>query len=80
MSAAHVTRRQLARSAFRRNRLAFVSLWVLAVLAFIAVFAEFFAPYTPQERNRNYPDGPPMAVHFFGTPPSLYVRKTNAIR
>lgn len=61
----HLSRRQLAVRAFRQNRLARVSLWALVVLILVSVFAEFFAPYTPQERNRTYSDGTPMAVLLF---------------
>ena len=62
MNTETLSRRQLAVRAFRRNRLARVSLWLLMVLVTISIFAEFFAPYSPQERNRAYPDGPPMGV------------------
>lgn len=62
MSSETLSHRQLALQAFRRNRLAHVSLWMLAGLVLLSVFAEFFAPYAPQERNRDYPDGPPIGI------------------
>lgn len=76
MNSRNLSRVQLAVRAFRANRLARISLWTLYALIFISVFAEFFAPYGPQERNRKYPDGAPMAVLLFdGSPvPSPHVR------
>lgn len=73
---AHLSRTQLARKAFAANRLALVSLWLLLALIVIAVFAEFFTPYAPHERNRAYPDGPPMAIHLVthGLLPNPHVR------
>lgn len=65
MNTETLSRRQLAVRAFRANRLARFSLWTLYLLVFLSIFAEFFAPYGPQERNRAYPDGPPMAVLLF---------------
>ncbi len=63
-AAADLSRRQLAWRAFRSNRLAFLSLCLLVLLVFVSLFAEFFAPYTPQERNRAYTDGAPMGITF----------------
>lgn len=59
---AHLSRLQLARRAFAANRLALVSLWALVGLIVIALFAEFFAPYSPQARNRAHADGQPMGI------------------
>ncbi|MBV7396803.1 ABC transporter permease [Mameliella sediminis] len=64
-----LSRRQLALRAFRANRLARFSLWLLVCLVVISVFAEFFAPYSAQDRNRDYADGAPMGVVLFADGP-----------
>lgn len=71
-----LSRRQLALRAFRANRLARVSLWLLCLMVLVSIFAEFFAPYSATERNRAYADGPPMGVTLIadGALPALAVR------
>jgi len=64
-----LSRRQLAIRAFRANRLARISLWLLGLMVLVSVFAEFFAPYSPQDRNRAYADGPPMGIVMFAGGP-----------
>lgn len=64
MNAAELSRSQLARQVFRSNRLASVSLKIFVAMVLMAIFAEFIAPYSPQERNRAYSDGIPMGVTF----------------
>jgi peptide/nickel transport system permease protein len=49
---------------FRRHRLALGGMFLLAIFAFIAAFAEFLSPYTPGARTPNYLFGPPQNVHF----------------
>lgn len=58
---------------FQRHRLAFISLWVLAVLCLMALFAEQIAPYNPNDIDpraagvtRGYPQ-PPTTAHLLGT-------------
>jgi len=49
---------------FRRHRAAMVGAAVLLTMAFLGLFAEFFAPYGPTERNRDYVSGPPQMPMF----------------
>ncbi len=56
---------------FKRHHMAVLGMSVLAAFAFIAVFAEFLAPYDPGKRNTRYLAGPPMAVHVLGAQEGL---------
>lgn len=47
---------------FRKHRLARLGLAVLALLYFVAVFAEFFAPYGKLERFSGFRNAPPTQV------------------
>lgn len=51
---------------FKRHHMAVLGVSVLAVFTFLAVFAEFLAPYEPGKRNPRYLAGPPMMVHVLG--------------
>ncbi|MBN1342518.1 MAG: ABC transporter permease [Phycisphaerae bacterium] len=53
---------QLIRLGFARHKLAVVGLFVLAVLYTLAVFAEFFAPYTATWRDLDHSYCPPQLV------------------
>lgn len=59
---------QLIRRRFVRHRLAVAALFVLAVMYFLAAFAEFFAPYTSQWRDLPHAYCPPQ-------PPRLSLAK-----
>ncbi len=48
---------------FRRHRVAVTSGVLLALLYFVAIFAEFFSPYLPGTRFEGYQQGPPVRVH-----------------
>ncbi|MCK5622620.1 MAG: ABC transporter permease, partial [Alphaproteobacteria bacterium] len=48
---------------FRRHKMALLGGGVLAFMVFFSLFAEFFAPYTPQERTAKYAQGQPMGFH-----------------
>jgi len=50
---------QLIRLRFGKHRLAVVSLYVLVVLYGMAIFAEFFAPYTQSWKDLSYAYCPP---------------------
>lgn len=56
---------RLAWRKFRRHRLAAISLWVVGFLYFLAIFAEFFAPYDPTEMHRRHQLVPPQTIHLF---------------
>jgi len=50
---------------FRRHKLAMVGAVVLVVMALLGAFADFFAPYGPTERDRDYIAGPPQMPLFW---------------
>ena len=50
---------------FRRHHLAMLGAFVLAIMVFIALFAEFLAPVATESRDTGYVSGPPQAIHFF---------------
>lgn len=52
---------------FRRNKLAMVGLFIIAVLVVAAVFAPLIAPYEITERVRDDRSLGPNAKHYFGT-------------
>jgi len=49
--------------AFRRHRLAVFGLFLVALLYFIAAFAEVLAPYDPDQSNARAINHPPQALH-----------------
>jgi peptide/nickel transport system permease protein len=63
---------------FRKHRLALVGTAILAVFTFIALFAEFLAPYDAATRTPDYLNGRPQQLHFrnpdgsFAWPPYTY--------
>ncbi|MHC5057993.1 MAG: ABC transporter permease [Planctomycetota bacterium] len=64
---------QLIRRRFARHRVAVAAMFMLAVLYFVALFAEFFAPYTPTWKDLDRAYCPPQipSVGLFTGP---YVR------
>lgn len=50
---------------FRRHRLALVGGCVIAALYFMALFAEFLAPYDPEATSAQYTFAPPQVVHIY---------------
>ncbi|MCP1306583.1 oligopeptide ABC transporter permease [Paenibacillus tyrfis] len=52
---------------FKANRLAFVSLWIMAVLIVLALFAPVIALHDPAEQDLMSRLKPPSAEHWFGT-------------
>jgi peptide/nickel transport system permease protein len=50
---------------FRKHRLALAGTAILAVFTFIALFAEFLAPYDAATRTPKYLNGRPQQLHFF---------------
>lgn len=59
-----LSQRQLIWRKFKRHRVAVFSLYALALLYFIVLFAEFFAPYGAFERHSGYLLGPPTPIRF----------------
>ncbi|CAN5837492.1 ABC transporter permease [soil metagenome] len=62
----YATQWQLIRWRFRRHKLAMIALTLLLTLYFLAIFAEFFSPYTEQTRFDGYQQGPPVVIHIMG--------------
>ncbi len=50
---------------YKRNKMAYVSLWLIMLLVTVAVFAPFFSPQNPVERNSSEIFMPPNSIHFF---------------
>lgn len=55
---------RLTWKAFRRHRLALVSLVIVLLFYLIGAFAEFFAPFDPEATSSKHIYHPPQAVHF----------------
>jgi len=55
---------QLTWWAFRKHKLAMVSLWIIGFLYLISLFAEFVAPDNPSKQNRRAVYHPPQMIHF----------------
>ena len=56
---------QLVWRKFRRHHLAVLGMSILAVLYFLAAFAEFFAPYDKLQRNTDLRFAPPQRIRIF---------------
>ncbi|MBU6429990.1 MAG: ABC transporter permease [Cyanobacteria bacterium REEB65] len=52
---------------FRRHKMAVAALWILGIMYFVMVFAEFFAPYSMTAEDRNRAFQPPAAIHLRDT-------------
>jgi peptide/nickel transport system permease protein len=52
---------------FRRHQLAFISLWIVVLFYFVAVFAEFLAPADPADYNPRYTYAAPQPIHWIDT-------------
>ena len=74
LALASVTPGQLAWRRFKRHRLAYASGIFLIVIYFVAVFCEFFAPYSTDTRNVQAVNAPPMAVRFFDVDGKFHIR------
>jgi len=66
---------------FRRHKLAMAGGAILIAFALLGAFADFFAPYQPTTRDREYVYGPPQGIHFwddqgFSLRPFVYALKT----
>ncbi|MCY3019284.1 MAG: ABC transporter permease, partial [Planctomycetota bacterium] len=55
---------QLIKLRFSKHKLAVIGLFMLAVLYFVATFAEFFAPSTRESRDLDHSYCPPQVVQF----------------
>lgn len=58
------SQRRLIWLRFRKHKLALLSAIIIAVMYLIAIFADFVAPYTPNDYSSGHQYAPPMQVHF----------------
>ena len=58
---------QLTWWAFKRHKIAIIALWVIGIMYFLAIFAEFVAPDNPFKQNRRAVYHPPQMLHFIDT-------------
>lgn len=56
---------------FRRHRLALISAGLLILLYIVAIFAEFFSPYTSNTRFEGFQNAPPTRLHLIKPDGSL---------
>ncbi len=63
-SAGALSQWQLILRRLAKHKLAVASAYVLIVIYTVAIFAEFFAPYTTHKRNIDYAYSPPQPLHF----------------
>ncbi|MBG86875.1 MAG: ABC transporter permease [Verrucomicrobiales bacterium] len=67
---------QLFRKRFRKHRLAVWSLWLLAGLYLVSLFAGFLAPYHYETQDRDRFFHPPTRVGFKGGLPAVYAYRS----
>ncbi|WP_457640865.1 ABC transporter permease [Persephonella sp.] len=58
----------------KKNKLAYLSLHILGILYFMAIFADFIAPYPYDLQHRDTPYHPPTQVHFFDKDGNFHLR------
>lgn len=68
------TQSQLIWRKFKKHRLATVGMVILLFFIFVAVFAEFLAPYTPTLRRTDRIYAPPQRVRFFDIDGAFSIR------
>ena len=59
---------------FRKHKLAKVGLAVLAAMYLIAIFADFFSPYDPNQRMQGYRAAPPQRIRFIDSEGNFHLR------
>ncbi len=65
---------QLIRWRFGQHKLAVVSLAIVGVFYFVAIFAEFVAPYDPYEFKAELTLSPPQPIRFFDADGNFHLR------
>lgn len=58
----------------KKNRFAYVSLYILGIFYFLAIFADFIAPYPYDIQHRDTPYHPPTQIHFFDKDGNFHIR------
>jgi peptide/nickel transport system permease protein len=69
-----LSQRQLIWRKFRRHRVAYLCFYLLILLYFVAIFAEFFAPYGAFQRHREHLLAPPTPIRFIDEDGTLHLR------
>ncbi len=58
----------------KKNTLAYMSLYILVILYFLAIFADFISPYPYDIQHRDTPYHPPTQIHFFDKTGKFHIR------
>ncbi len=58
----------------KKNKLAHLSFYILIVLYFLAIFADFISPYPYDKQHRDTPYHPPTQIHFFDEKGNFHLR------
>lgn len=58
----------------KRNKISYISLWIIIFLYLLAFFADFISPYPYNKQFRDYPLCPPTKIHFFDNNRNFHIR------
>ncbi|MCM8785208.1 MAG: ABC transporter permease [Candidatus Omnitrophica bacterium] len=58
----------------KRNYISYISFWIIVFLYFLAILADFIAPYPFNKQFRDYPLCPPTKIHFFDHNKKFHLR------
>jgi peptide/nickel transport system permease protein len=58
----------------KKNKLAYLSLYLIVIFYFLAIFADFIAPYPYDIQHRDTPYHPPTQIHFFDEKGHFHLR------
>ena len=58
----------------RKNRFAYISLYILGIFYILSIFADFIAPYPYDIQHRDTPYHPPTQIHFFDKNGNFHIR------
>jgi peptide/nickel transport system permease protein len=58
----------------KKNKLAYLSLYLIGIFYFLAIFADFIAPYPYDIQHRDTPYHPPTQIHFFDEKGNFHLR------
>lgn len=58
----------------KKNKFAYISLYILGIFYFLALFADFVAPYPYDIQHRDTPYHPPTQIHFFDEKGNFHLR------
>ena len=58
----------------KKNKLAYLSLYLIGIFYLLAIFADFIAPYPYDIQHRDTPYHPPTQIHFFDEKGNFHLR------